>query len=64
MTLAALASFLKSNGLLILMLGGLSIVLGMHLIWYIHPSEIKTYDDLQARLTGGQPTVVEFYSNL
>ncbi len=64
MTLAALVSYLKANGLLIVMLGGLGVFLGMHLIWYIHPSEIKTYADLQARLTGGQPTVIEFYSNL
>ena len=64
MTAAAFVSFLKSNWLLVILLGALIAVVGLHLVWYIHPSDVKSMDDLNARLTRGQPTVVEFYSNL
>jgi hypothetical protein len=64
MTAASLVSFLKSNWLLVILLAALIAVVGLHLVWYIHPSDVKSMDDLNARLTRGQPTVIEFYSNL
>ena len=64
MTTAALVSILRSNWLLLIVLVVLIAVVGIHLVWYIHPSDVKSMDDLNARLTRGQPTVIEFYSNL
>jgi hypothetical protein len=49
--------------LTLLALGAITFV-AIHLIWYIKSSQITTTADLNARLTDGQPTVVEFYSNL
>lgn len=40
------------------------IFIGIHIFWYIRPSEITTLPQLDQKLTDGQPTVVEFYSNL
>jgi hypothetical protein len=64
MTAVSLVSFLKSNWLLVILLAALIAVVGLHLVWYIRPSDVKTIDDLNARVTRGQPTVIEFYSNL
>jgi hypothetical protein len=64
MTAAALVSFLRSNSLLLIVLAVLIAVVGIHLVWYIRPSDVKSTDELNARLTRGQPTVIEFYSNL
>jgi uncharacterized membrane protein len=64
MTAASLVSFLRSNWLLLIVLAALIAVVGVHLVWYIRPSDVKSMDDLNARLTRGQPTVIEFYSNL
>jgi hypothetical protein len=57
-------SFLRRYWFSILVLTALGGFLGVHAIWYIHPSEIKSVEELQARLDNGQPTVIEFYSNL
>ena len=64
MTTATLVSFFKSNWLLVILLAALIAVVGLHLVWYIHPSDVKSMGDLNDRLTRGQPTVIEFYSNL
>ncbi len=64
MTLATFGTFLKQNWLTLLLLGSVLGFIGLHLIWYIRPSNIKTFQALQARLQDGQPTIVEFYSNL
>ncbi len=63
MTPAAGLSLLKIGvvGLALLALAGFVI---LHLVWYIKPSPIASLADLQARLTGGRPTIVEFYTNL
>jgi membrane-associated phospholipid phosphatase len=44
--------------------GALLAFIGIHVVWYTHPSDIKTVEELQARLNNGQPVVVEYYSNL
>ena len=64
MTLASLATFAKQNWLTILLLAGILGFIGIHIIWYIRPSNIKTIEEYQTLLHDGQPTVVEFYSNL
>lgn len=64
MTAATLGAFLKQNWLVLLLLAGVLGFVGLHLVWYIRPSSIKTVEALQTRLHDGQPTVVEFYSNL
>lgn len=64
MTLASLAAFVKSNCLLLILLAGIIGFVGLHIVWYIRPSDVKSLDDLNARLRRGQPTIVEFYSNL
>ncbi|MCL4238301.1 MAG: hypothetical protein KJ047_08640 [Anaerolineae bacterium] len=63
MPLAASLSLLKTGltGLAVVALAGFVLI---HIVWYIRPSDVKTMDDLQARLTGGKPTIVEWYSNL
>ena len=63
MTLAASLSLLKVGltGLVVVALAGFVLI---HIVWYIRPSDVKTMADLQARLTGGEPTIVEWYSNL
>ncbi len=45
--------------MIVLLLFGLA-----QLILGTHPTPVESLEMLQARLTGGQPTVVEFYSNL
>lgn len=50
--------------LLVLVAIALLVFVLLHLVWYILPSAIKTMPQLEARLNDGQPTVVEFYSNL
>jgi hypothetical protein len=57
-------AFVKHNPLLVLLALALLIFAGMHLVWYIRPSAIKTTAELNERLYDGQPTVVEWYSNL
>ncbi len=64
MTAASIVSFFRHNWLLLIMLTVLIVFVGIHLVWYIHPSDVKSIDDLNARLTRGQPTIIEFYSNL
>ncbi len=63
MTPVAGLSLLKIGvvGLALLALAGFVI---LHLVWYIKPSPIASLADLQARLTSGRPTIVEFYTNL
>lgn len=43
---------------------GLTAFVAIHILWYIKPSDIKTSAELDRKLRDGQPTVVEFYSNL
>jgi len=64
MTAASIVTFVKHHWLLVIALSGLAIFAGLHIVWYIHPSDIKSKADLNARLHNGQPTVIEFYSNL
>lgn len=64
MTLASVGSFVRHNGLSLLMLGVLLGFLGIHAIWYIRPSGIRSMADLDRQIHSGQPTVIEFYSNL
>jgi hypothetical protein len=59
-----LKSFVRRHWFLLLVATGLLVFVGMHLVWYIHPSDIKSMSDLEAHLYDGQPTVIEFYSNL
>jgi len=64
MSALSVLSFFKGNWLLLIVLTLVLGFAGVHIIWYIHPSDVKSVEDLNARVTGGQPTVVEFYSNL
>ena len=64
MSASALLSYLQHHLIFAVLLAGLAIFIGIHLIWIIHPSDVKTIEDLHARVRGGQPVVVEFYSNL
>ena len=60
-----LLALLRQHGLTAILLGVVLIFLAVHAVWYIRPSrEIKSTADLEARLTDGKPTIVEFYSNL
>jgi len=36
----------------------------LYIVWYIHPSDIQSADELQTFVRRGEPTVVEFYTNL
>ena len=56
-------AFVQRNWLLLLTLAVLIAFLGAHVIWYIHPSDIRSAAELQQRVSSGRP-VVEFYSNL
>ena len=64
MTAVSVTTFLKANWLSILVLLVIAGFVGLHIIWYIRPSNIKSMDDLNARLTDGEPMVIEFYTNL
>ena len=57
-------SFVRRNFVLVVSLGFLGGFAAVHLIWYIHPSDFDSFDDLEAALAGGQPTIINFYSNL
>ena len=59
-----LLDFMLSNKLLVVMLLGVAAFVGLHIVWYIHPSDIESVDELQAHVRRGEPTIVEFYSNL
>jgi len=63
-TLARLGSLISQNGLMILLLAALLGFVIIHLVWYIRPSAIDSAEELHAALTDGQPTVVEYYTNL
>lgn len=60
----SILSFLAGHWLLLVALAALLVFVGMHLAWYIRPSNVKSMADLNARLTSGQPVIVEFYTNL
>jgi hypothetical protein len=64
MAAVSILSFLKSNWLLVVILTAVLAFVGVHLVWYIRPSDVKSIEDLNARVTSGQPVIVEFYSNL
>ncbi len=64
MAALSVLSFFKSNWLLLIVLTAVIGFAGIHIVWYIHPSDVKSVEDLNTRLAAGQPTVVEFYSNL
>ncbi|MCD4685312.1 MAG: hypothetical protein K8S97_05195 [Anaerolineae bacterium] len=65
MTLASLGRFIRRRWLLILTASVVLAFITIHIVWYIQPtSGIASTEDLHARLTDGQPTVVEFYTNL
>jgi hypothetical protein len=64
MALASVVLFIKAHWLTILLLVVIMGFVGIHILWYIHPSDVKSMEDLNARLMSGQPTVIEFYSNL
>ncbi len=51
--------FFKANWSTILILAAIVGFVGIHIIWYIHPSDVKSMEELNARLTDGQPTVIE-----
>lgn len=59
-----LLTFVMNNKLLAIMLAGVAVFVGLHVVWYIHPSDIESVDELQAHVRRGEPTVVEFYTNL
>jgi len=59
-----LLEFVLRDKLLAIMLAGLALFVGLHIVWYIHPSDIQSADELQALVRRGEPTVVEFYTNL
>ncbi len=56
--------FIEENVLFVLSVGFLLAFIAIHLIWYIHPSEVASLEELETLLTDGQPTLVNFYSNL
>jgi hypothetical protein len=55
---------LRHHWLLVLITGALLAFAGVHIVWYTHPSDVKSVEDLQARLNTGQPVILEYYSNL
>ncbi len=55
------ASWIRANWLLLLVLGVLA---GAFFLLRSQPTDIGSADELNRMLTGGQPTVVTFYSNL
>lgn len=59
-----LLEFVLRDKLLAIMLAGLALFVGLHIVWYIYPSDIQSADELQALVRRGEPTVVEFYTNL
>ncbi len=64
MVLASVALFVKEHWLSIILLAAIAGFFAIHILWYIHPSDVKSMEDLNARLTSGQPTVIAFYTNL
>jgi hypothetical protein len=64
MAAVSILSFFRSNWLLLILLTAILAFVGIHIVWYIRPSDVKSVEDLNARVTSGQPVIVEFYSNL
>lgn len=56
-------AFLREHWLSIPLVVALGAFIVVHVVWYIHPSDVKSAEELEDRLNNGQPTVVEFYSN-
>ncbi len=56
-------TFVRQHPDLILLLVLLAILGLAHLLLDTHPTPLESPEALQARLTDGQPVVVEFYSN-
>ncbi|MBI5960542.1 MAG: hypothetical protein HY866_17515 [Chloroflexi bacterium] len=61
---ATVAVWARRHWLMVLTGGALLAFVGVHIVWYTHPSDVKSVEDLQARLNTGQPVIVEYYSNL
>ena len=62
---ASVVTFARQHWLMTGLLVFLLVFVTIHVVWYIHPSEaIETIADLDRMLQDGQPTVVEFYTNL
>jgi hypothetical protein len=55
-----LSAWLRSNWILLIVL---VLMASVFLLLRSTPSRVDSLDELSGRLAGGQPTVVEFYSN-
>lgn len=61
---ASAAVWVRRNWPLVLAGAALLIFAGVHIVWYTHPSDVESVEDLQARVNSGQPVIVEYYTNL
>lgn len=55
-----MAQFVRQNALVLLVL---AILIGLFFVLRTRGTAVASVDELQALLAGGQPVVVEFYSN-
>jgi hypothetical protein len=56
-----LAAWAKANALLLIVL---ALFVGAFIFLRSKPSDVTSLDELDGLVSAGQPTVVEFYSNL